>query len=172
MRYFHNHKDNDKSMEYVLLAVCKACLCFIMAGLVLLLQPYKKTTHNVIDFLISVLMTVIGASSFTNYELVIDFECILAYLPFFVLVSYLVYRLLCCNRKPKLDAHQFSPNRVNQPSENTPLLFPPTTSVVTLDDYGQDDLYPDRMVNPGEYIIMAESTKEEPAINTSGNTKC
>ena len=172
VKYYHSPNDKYNSMEYTLLAVCKACLCFVMAGLVLLLQPYKKTAHNVIDFLILVLMTVIGASSFTNYELVVDFEYILVYLPFFVLVSYLVYRLLCCKRKPKIDAHHSSPNKVNQPPESTPLLFPPTTTLVALDDYKQDDLYPDRMVNPGEYIKMADSINEKTTVNTSGSTKC
>ena len=180
VKYYHSPNDKYNSMEYTLLAVCKACLCFVMAGLVLLLQPYKKTAHNVIDFLILVLMTVIGASSFTNYELVVDFEYILVYLPFLVLVSYLVYRLLrcICYQKPKLDPHQSSPNKVNQPSESTPLLKPPTTSVVALDNYKLDDLYPDRMVDPSgykkhhtQYLPPAES--KEPTVNTiSGDTKC
>ena len=60
-----------------------------------------------------------------------------------------------------------------------PLLFIVLTYVwirwysITLDDYRQDDLYPDWMVNPGEYIVLAdESTEEEqePTVNASGST--
>ena len=35
-----------------------------MAGLVVIMRPYKKNGHNVTDFLILFSLTVIGASSF------------------------------------------------------------------------------------------------------------
>ena len=41
-----------------------------------------------------------------------------------------------------------SPSEVLQP------LIPPTTTEVELDHYVEDDLYPDRIVNPGGYTLM------------------
>ena len=187
VRYTHTSDEADITMELILLAVCKACLSFVMAGLVLLLQPYKKAAHNVIDFLILLLMTVIGASSFTaDYDLVVYFIYGLAYLPFAVLILYLVvYRLLwccCCNQRPKLGALQSSVDEVSKSSESTPLLKTqvPTSSVVSLEDYKPDDQYPDRMVNPGayderhsQYLPLAESnTNKQLKVNASDDTKC
>ena len=39
-------------------------------------------------------------------------------------------------------------------TERQPLLKPPTTSVVTLKDYDEDDGYADRMINPSRYNIQ------------------
>ena len=40
------------------------------------------------------------------------------------------------------------------PTERQPLLKPPTTSVVTLNDYDEDDGYADRMINPSRYNVQ------------------
>ena len=54
-------------------------------------------------------------------------------------------------------------------SERTPLVTQPTTMEVTLDDnYVQDDLYADRILNPGgykeqhnRYLLIQASTADE-----------
>ena len=49
---------------------------------------------------------------------------------------------------------QYSPDGVDNPQlvpERRPLIEPTTTEVALGDDYVPDDLYPDRMVNPGGY---------------------
>ena len=63
------------SVSLLPLSVSEACLSFLMAGLVVILQPYKKTAHNVIDFLLLFYMTVIGASSFTFISFWVNCLC-------------------------------------------------------------------------------------------------
>ena len=154
----------DVSFALLPLSVSEACLSFLMAGLVVILQPYKKTAHNVIDFLLLFFMTVIGASSFTYGNFMLKFGTILPnflfvlYIPVIVVFIYLVYHLLkcCCSykRRSQIVARQYSPDGVDNPHivpERRPLISPTVTEVVLDDDYVPDDLYPDRMVNPGGY---------------------
>ena len=130
-----------------------ACLSFVLAGLVLILRPYKKTAHNIIDFLTLFLMALFAALSSFALSLVPFFGPL--YLPFLVLVGYLTFRMFkccccaCVTRNVRKSSHD-NTNNPSVPSELQPLI-PPTTTEVGLDDYVQDDLYPDRIVNPGGY---------------------
>ena len=72
------------------------------------------------------------------------------------------YRLLKCCDFVHVDlqignVRQVIPdNEANSscPTEHQPLLKPPTTSVVTLNDCAEDDGYADRMINPSRYNIQ------------------
>ena len=138
------------------LPLSAACLSFVLAGLVLILRPYKKVSHNAIDFLTLFLMAVFAALSGVTIDR-IDF--IIAgplYLPFLCLVVYLIYRMFkcCCCTCVTKNSHKTyndDENNLSAPSERQLLLIPATTSEVVLGDYVQDDLYPDRIVNPGGY---------------------
>ena len=96
-------------------------------------------------------------------------------MPFLVFLLIFFYRLLkfCCaivNCKRKAALH--SPGNNSNPSslsERTPLVIQPTTTEVTLhDDYVQDDLYADCILNPGgykeqhnQYLSIQASTADE-----------
>ena len=77
------------------------------------------------------------------------------YLPFLVLVGYLTFRMFkcCCCACVTRNVRKSSHDNTNNPSAPSELqqLIPPTTTEVGLDDYVQDDVYPDRIVNPGGY---------------------
>ena len=129
-----------------------------MAGLVLILRPYKKTSHNMIDFLTLFLMTLFAALSVTGtLSVYILFGPL--HLPFLCLVGYLIYRMFkycsCCCACVTQNVYKSSTDDENNPSappsEVLQPLIPPTTTEVELDDYVEDDLYPDRIVNPGGY---------------------
>ena len=81
--------------SYIPLSVSEACLSFIMTGLVVIMRPYKKTVHNVIDFLILFFLTVIGAASVVIYAS-FYITMIPVYLPFIVLFCYIIFPLLKC----------------------------------------------------------------------------
>ena len=120
-------------------------LSFVFAGLVLLLQPYKKTSHNIIDFLTLFWMSVVGAMAAASY-----FPIILI----LVLLCYLIYRVIkCCRCCATQNMHNSSCDDVDipyAPLQQQPLV-PPTTTVVGVSDYDEDDEYPDRMVLPDGY---------------------
>ena len=131
-----------------------ACLSFLLAGLVLILRPYRKTAHNVIDFLTLLLMTLFAASSFLP---ILSYFILIGpiFLPFLVLIVYFFYRMFkpCCCANKKESIHNSSSvidYNPSDPYDQQPLL-PPTTTVVELSDYDEDDEYPDRMVHPDEY---------------------
>ena len=155
---------NDILVARLALQVSEACLSLLMAGLVVILQPYKKTAHNVIDFLLLFFMAVISAASLASYYIGslivvrVNFELFLPPLPVIVVSIYLIYCLLtcCCKKRRQLDivARQDPPDGVDNPHivpEHRPLLNPTTTEVVLNDNYVPDDLYPDRIINPGGY---------------------
>ena len=82
------------------------------------------------------------------------------YWPFVVLLCYLIFCLFkycyCIAASVTLresNVRQVLPNG-SSPKERQPLLKPPTTSVVTLKDYDEDDGYADRMINPSRYNIQ------------------
>ena len=129
-----------------------ACLSFVMAGLVLILQPYKKTSHNVIDFLTLFWMALYGALAVMSFYVI---ACM--FLPFLVLVVYFMYRLIkcccckCCSLTQNVrNSLRDDENNPSVPLERQPLLKP-TTTEVKFADYVEDDVYPDRIVNPGGY---------------------
>ena len=121
---------------------------FVFAGLVLLLQPYKKTSYNIIDFLTLFWMSVVGATCTAP----VSSLSIILILPFLVLLCYLIYRVIkccrCCCCSATRNMHDSSRDDVDIPYAPLQLqqpLLPPTTTVVALSDYDEDDEYPDLM---------------------------
>ena len=163
---------DDNQLEYLPLFVSEACLSFVMAGLVVIMRPYKKIAHNVLDFLIFFSLTVIGATSFTGTVTYILTVFGPIYLPFVVIFCYVLYRLLkhwccACVALQRGNIHHAIPGNEaghSLPTEHQPLLNPkpPTTSVVTLNDYDEDDGYADRMINPSRYNIQDACTVRQP----------
>ena len=166
--YSYNGDNNNNNnwlnihLEYIPSSVSEACLSFAMAGLVVIMRPYKKMAHNVIDFLILFFLAVMGATSFMGSVAVIFTLYGLMYLPFIVVFWYGYYCWLkhCCCACVALrrgNVHLVIPGNeanLSSPTEGQPLLKPPTTSVVTLKDYDEDDGYADRMINPSRYNIQ------------------
>ena len=140
-----------------------ASFSFAFAGLVLILRPYKKTAHNVIEFLTLYLMTLLAALSAIDSILNSNsyiIHGVLVLLPFLVLVCYLIYRVfkLCCARVTH-KVLRSTPKKVISPlplkDKEQPLLDSSAKLIksteVSLDEYIQDDLYADRILNPGGY---------------------
>ena len=163
--YQYQNPTNPIQFNILPLSLSEAFLSLLMAGLVVILQPYRKTIHNVIDFLMLLWLTVIGISSIASSILIIIIANSLIHLPSLIFICFLFYRLLkfccccscscCCCKKQSRATIQSSIHDLNNPSlalDSRPLV-PLTTSEVTLDDceYVPDDLYPDRMVSPGGY---------------------
>ena len=120
-----------------------------MAGLVVVMRPYKKIAHNAIDFTILFFLTVIGAPSFIRN---VPFRLFLGpiFLPCFFLICCLIFRLLkhyTANiysvPSQRSNIQEVIPdNKTNSPAgERQPLLKPPTRSVVTVNDNTEDDGY-------------------------------
>ena len=155
--YYNKHNGPGIKPEYIPLSVSEACLSIVMAGLVVIMRPYKKIAHNVIDFLILFFLIVIGVLSLIGSFAFIGYG--LSYWPFIVIFCYVCYRLLkyCCCACVALrrgNVRQVIPSNEANPSSTTerqPLLKPPTTSEVTLSDCAEDNRYADRMINPGQY---------------------
>ena len=142
-------------------------ISFLMIGIVVILRPYKRTAHNVIDFFIFFFMTLIPLLSPLDFNLVMPFTSILTrveyyflpirniiYLPCLVVTIYILKHccLLCYKRSQHQPTVRDDDSRPPQ-TECTPLLaVHPTTTEVTLDDdYIEDDLYADRILHPGGY---------------------
>ena len=150
--FFNDTTLADKTCQPQL-AGSETGLCFVMSGLVVILQPYKKTAHNVIDFLILLFMTVIYALKWALYSSA--HVCIPSLnagslLPLLGLICYLVMCCLkrtCCYcvcsrlRQRLRNVHNTSPVGAHKSLslDQMPLLVPPTTSVVSLDDQDDDD---------------------------------
>ena len=149
-------QQNDHSNPWGLaLPSSAACLSFVMAVLVLLLQPYKKTSHNVIDFLTLFWMALYGALAVMSHYIL---GCL--FLPFLVLVVYYMYRLIkcccgkcCCLTQNVHNSLRDNENNLSVPLERQPLLNL-TSTKVKFADYVEDDVYPDRIVNPGGYTEL------------------
>ena len=134
--------------EYIIIS--QPILCFIMTWLVVIFQPYKKTAHNVIDFLLLFVMTVASTvSSLLNPIINIEFGYVM--LPFLVLFIYIIYRLLrscgcVCMKSRRRETDQ----------DDEPKTWPQsdpdlTTTAAASDEYIEDDLYADRILNPDGY---------------------
>ena len=132
--------------NYVI-TLSQPCLCLIVAGLVVILQPYKKAAHNVIDFLLLFSMIVASAISATigpvNNIIGGAFPFFVPFLAFFVYVIYRLIKSCCACVKRKRDAHQPSLHESPQSDQHT--------KPVTNDEYIEDDLYADRILNPDGY---------------------
>ena len=172
-------------------------MSFLMIGIVVILRPYKKTAHNVIDLLIFFYMTLIPLLSYLDLDFIIPFSTThtnvysqhlpfrnMIYLPFLVVTFYALYKIFkycclpCCKRR--LYQPTMRDDSLLPPTECTPLVTHPTTSEVALnDDYIQDDLYADRILHPGgyneqhvsRYQSIQDSTENQPntPVVTHGN---
>ena len=160
-------------------------MSFLMIGIVLILRPYKRIAHSVVDFLILFFMTLIPLLSLLdldfnisliNIHIKVDYY----YLPFrnmpcLVVTIYALHKFLkhCCLLYCKRSHHRPTMRDESRPppTECTPLVTHPTTSEVTLDnDYIEDDLYADRILHPGgyneqhvnRYQSIQDSTENQP----------
>ena len=77
------------------LTTSEVCLSVVMIGLVLILQPYKQIAHNIIDFLMIFYMALIGGLTSANLNLYVTIGPL--FLPFLVLLTYLIYCLPRCS---------------------------------------------------------------------------
>ena len=149
-------------LEYdpmITIPILGASFSFVFAGLVLILRPYKKTGHNVIEFLTLFLMAILAVLSVIN---ITDYILLgsLMYLPFLVLVCYLIYRVfkLCCahvTHKVRKSTHKKVISPLPSKDKEQPLLDSSPKLIksteVSMDEYIQDDLYADRILNPSSY---------------------
>ena len=116
-------------------------MSFLMVGLVVIMKPYRRTVHNVMDFIIFLLMTVIAAVP--NVWVIISYPIMT--LPILAMICYIFYCVIkcCCNA---CSAKQTE--TVHQPTsvDHTDLLKSAISSNVVLEDY-----YADRILNPSGY---------------------
>ena len=146
----------------MLVLVIESSLSFLMAGLVVLLRPYKRTSHNVIDFFLFFFMSLIAALSLISMIASNFLGNFVSYLPAVVLLFYLIFKLVksCC--VCVRSRHSKSLKKTNN---TEPLINPLSAgsaseaprhvghSNVALSSYIADDMFADRMLNPSEYII-------------------
>ena len=146
-------------------------LSFLMGGLVIILQPYKRNFHNVIDFLLLFIMTVASVVVIVeaiSYSFDFDFDpylyakLSLLYVPFLSLLVFSIYRVLkyfCCAcaiyAKQWMVIHYRDKGNTSS-LEHKPILKPVTTTEVVLDDCTEDDSYADRKHNPVVNAIKAQ----------------
>ena len=142
--------------------IIEAGWSFLLAGLVILLKPYKKTTHNVIDFFLLFFMTLIALFSVTSYDSSLIVGHIPIYLPASVFLFYLFYKLLrlcssCCSGKCRKSQQLEQPpaeqlDNSAQQDLNSPLLNSAASHTnLALSDYVADDTFADRVMNPNGY---------------------
>ena len=145
-----------------------------MAGLVILLRPYKKNAHNIIDFLILFFMMLIAIMSFISNDISAVVGYFVIYLPTLVLMFYLFYKLMrlcvtCCKCKrfyQRLTPEQ-PPNAEQLENsaqhDSNSLIQVATHSILVISDYVPDDMFADRLLNPAGY--KKESRTRYQAIN-------
>ena len=142
-------------------AIAEMFMAIIMVGMVLIVRPYKKVVHNVIDFMVFLFMCPIPFLCM-NVDIMsvrIDNHTLfllrnILFLPFFIFSFIIFCKLLkyCCTKRSV--ARQPSPDdERNPPSKHMPFVTTaPTTTEVTLDDeYIEDSFYADRIANPRRY---------------------
>ena len=142
--------------------ILEGSLSFIMAGLVVLLRPYKRTIHNAIDFFLFFYMSLIAALSIIPSSSLFLGHSI-AYLPAAVLFFYLIFKLVkfCCvcarsrhsKRLKKTDKTVKQEPLINSLGAEAASEVPRHVghSNVSLSSYIADDMFADRMLNPSQY---------------------
>ena len=141
--------------------IIESSLSFIMAGLVVLLRPYKRTVHSVIDFFLFFFMSLIAALSLISISSSLILGYFVSYLPAVVLLFYLIVKLVksCCvcvrsrhsKRLKKTDKTDENEPLINSPSAESSEVIHVGHSNVALSSYIADDMFADRMLNPSEY---------------------
>ena len=152
--------------------ILEGSLSFIMAGLVVLLRPYKRTVHNVIDFFLFFFMSLIAALSIIPLSSLFLGHFV-SYLPAAVLFFYIIFKLVkfCC-----VCVRSRHSKRLKKTDKTEPLINPQSTesaeaprhvghSDVVLSSYIADDMFADRMLNPSEYIIEEHTHQIEDDID-------
>ena len=133
---------------------------FVLAAMVVILRPYKKTIHNFVNCLLFFYMFLISEVSVINFlpvngKLLLKIASVL-YMPFLVLCLYYAYQLfkLCIKhvqRRRNVVANQSQDDSDAATSaEQAPLLIPVMNVVMGNCEYVADDLYA-RALNPGGY---------------------
>ena len=175
--FFINNATNWEDLTcQPLLVASETSICLVMSGLVVILQPYKKTAHNVIDFLILLFMTVIYAMKWILYSTVK--RCFYSFnygsfLPCFCLICYIVMRCIkrtcyCCVysrlRQRLRNVRNTSPDGAHKSFslDQMPLVTPPTTSVVSLDDQVEEEDDDDRHLihcgqQPNQQLVFKDA---------------
>ena len=150
---------NPSTINVSPILLIEASWSFLLAGLIILLRPYKKTTHNVIDFFVLFFMMLIAVLSYVSYDLSSVVGHILIYLPALVLILFLFYKLtrLCCTCKTHKKSHQLLTSEP-PPINNTEQLVNSVQHVpvasrtsLVLSDYVADETFADRLLNPAGY---------------------
>ena len=164
--------DNRQAIT-IAIGSSEAGLTILLSGLALLLRPYKTTVHNIIDFLLLLVMGIVSAFvivegvSYPPYYNPVSYnnsyvyaKLSLLYLPFLVLLIILIYRVLkyfCCAcgiRVKQWMTIYYRSKQNTSSSEHKPLIKPVTTTEVVLGDY---DSFADRINNPVVYAELTES---------------
>ena len=115
------------------LAIYEACVSFIMAGVIVMMQPYKKKIHNVTNFAIYFWMSMIAIPSLSPFISV--YTNPLIFLPLLVVFFFFAYCVMkycfsSCTVTCKHTRAEYGSNK-----EATPLSpKPPTKSEVILGD--------------------------------------
>ena len=136
-------------------------MSFVLAAMVAIMRPYKKTIHNFINCLLFVYMFLILWVSVINFALMnIYLEIAVSsvlYVPFLVLCLYFTYKLckLCIkhvqNRRKIIVNQSKDDSDAATSAEQAPILVPATNVAMDDCEYVADDLFPDRVLNPGGY---------------------
>ena len=162
------HNNTSSRLNASPILIIEGSWSFLLAGLILLLRPYKKTAHNVIDFFLLFFMTLIAVMSYVSYDFSSVVGHVLVYAPASVLLFYLIYKLFrlcctCCKCTHKKSLQLLTPEQplINDDEQlensvqrdlNAPILVPAVTHTsLVLSDYAADDTFADRLLNPAGY---------------------
>ena len=152
----------DKSLAFLVPITVGVFTSFVLAAMIVILRPYKKPMHNLINCLLFFYMFLISEVIFIPllniYSIYLDVSSVI-YILFLILCLYFIYQLckLCIKHVQK--RRNVVKNRLQDESdaatdaEQAPLLPPVPCMNVALGDceYVADDLYADRVLNPGGY---------------------
>ena len=129
----------------------------VLAGMVSLLKPYKSMQHNVTDFLILLILSILPGFVLTLENEYTLSTTVLVYIPGIGLICYLIFSLfkLCCkklkcNCEPKRGKmnSEHAQNQLEVPLVETsakepPVQIIPTSTTIKLDEFAPDELFPD-----------------------------
>ena len=154
----------DSKVNLSAILIIEGAWSYIMAGLVVLLRPYKKTAHNAIDFFLFFFLSLIAALSMISIISSIVFGYIIMYLPASILLLYLIYKLvkLCCicsrhskvskkSNQPTTEKGSINSLQSSVESPQAPQHVSISHTNIVLSNYIADDMFADRVLNPDGY---------------------